>query len=101
MHDTDFSFQTGTAQQRLADYKAISDQVDAIEKALSEDLRPAFFEIFSYSVKGAYQMNLKFLMAQQNHETGSEESANKAKAANDSIKALTHRYNTQLDGKWN
>lgn len=101
LHDTDFSFQTGTAQQRLADYKAISDQVDAIEKALSEDLRPAFFEIFSYSVKGAYQMNLKFLMAQLNHETGSEESVNKAKAANDSIKALTHRYNTQLDGKWN
>lgn len=101
LHDTDFSFQTGTAQQRLADYKAISDRVDAIEKTLSEDLRPAFFEMVSYSVKGAYQMNLKFLMAQQNHETGSEESATQAQAANDSIMALTHRYNTQLDGKWN
>jgi hypothetical protein len=101
LHDTDFSFQTGTAQQRLADYKAISDKVDAIEKALPEDLRPAFFEILSYSVKGAYQMNLKFLMAQQNHETGSEEWARKSREANDSIMALTHQYNTQLNGKWN
>ena len=52
-------------------------------------------------MKGAYQMNRKFLMAQKNHETGSEEAAREATAAFDSIVALTHIYNTQLDGKWN
>ena len=101
LHDTDFSFGNGTAQQRLADYKAISDRVDVIQKTLPAEFRPAFFEMLGYSVKGAYQMNRKFLMAQKNHETGSEEAAREATAAFDSIVALTHIYNTQLDGKWN
>lgn len=101
LHDTDFSFETGTAQQRLADYKAISDRVDAIYRALPPTLQPAFFEMLGYSVKGAYQMNRKFLMAQRNHETGSEEAAQEALAAFDSINALTYEYNTLLDGKWN
>ena len=101
LHDTDFSFETGTAQQRLADYKAISDRVDAIQKRLPIVYRPAFFEMLGYSVKGAYQMNRKFLMAQRNHETGSEDAAQEARAAFDSINALTYEYNTQLGGKWN
>ena len=101
LHDTDFSFDNGTAQQRLADYKAISDRVDEIQKHLPADLRPTFFEMLGYSVKGAYQMNRKFLMTQRNHETGSEEYARESTAAFDSIQALTHEYNTQLDGKWN
>ena len=46
-------------------------------------------------------MNRKFLMTQRNHETGSEEYARESTAAFDSIQALTHEYNTQLDGKWN
>ena len=101
LHDTDFSFETGTAQQRLADYKAISDRVDAIQRRLPIVYRPAFFEMLGYSVKGAYQMNRKFLMAQRNHETGSEDAAQEARAAFDSINALTYEYNTQLGGKWN
>ena len=101
LHDTDFSFQTGSAQKRLADYQAISDRVHAIEQELPLALRPAFFEMLGYSVKSAYQMNRKFLMAQKNHETGSEDAAREAQTANDSIQTLLHRYNTQLDGKWN
>lgn len=101
LHDTDFSFQTGSAQKRLADYQMISDRAHAIEQELLLALRPAFFEMLGYSVKSAYQMNRKFLMAQKNHETGSGESAREAQVANDSIQTLLHRYNTQLDGKWN
>lgn len=101
LHDTDFSFQTGSAQKRLADYQMISDRAHAIEQELPLALRPAFFEMLGYSVKSAYQMNRKFLMAQKNHETGSGESAREAQVANDSIQTLLHRYNTQLDGKWN
>ena len=99
LHDSDFS--PAERSQRLADYQAISDAVDAIEKQLFPTLRPAFFEMLGYAVKGAYQMNRKFLMAQQNHETGSAEAARQSRAANDSIMKLTARYNTQLDGKWN
>ena len=101
LHDTNFSFATGEAQQRLKDYQAISDAVNAIEQSLPAEMRPAFFEMLGYSVQSAYQMNRKFLMAQLNHETGSMEAARESREANDSIQTLLHRYNTMLDGKWN
>lgn len=100
-HDTDFSFETGTAQRRLADYKAVSDLVDGIEKQLPKDFRPAFFEMLGYSVKSAYQINRKYLMAQRNHETGDAQAAREAVAAHDSIQTLVDEYNGLLGGKWN
>ena len=99
LHDSDLSPEELT--NRLTAYQTISDEVDAIEKALAVELRPAFFEMLGYAVKSAYQMNRKFLLAQRNHETGSQEMARESRAANDSLMALLHRYNTQLDGKWN
>jgi hypothetical protein len=63
--------------------------------------RPAFFELLGYSVKSAYQMNRKFLMAQRNHETGSADAAAEAREAFDSIQSLLTAYNSQLQGKWN
>jgi hypothetical protein len=106
---TDFSFKNyNDAQQRLADYKRISDIVDKISKELPESLRPAFFEMVAYPVKGSYQMNRKFLLAQLNSELVSENktsnanwAANQAKAAFDSINNMTSTYNTMLNGKWN
>ena len=99
LHDSNLT--QAERRQRLADYQAISDAVDAIEKQLPPTLRPSFFEMLGYPVMSAYQMNRKFLMAQQNHETGSAEAAQQSRAANDSILALMARYNTLLDGKWN
>ncbi|MCH5175791.1 MAG: glycosyl hydrolase 115 family protein [Prevotellaceae bacterium] len=109
LHDSDFSFGVGnadegtirSAQQRLNDYKAIADLTQSIENSLSESLRVPFFEMLGYSVKSAYQMNLKFLMAQFNHETGSADAARRATLANDSIATLISEYNSMLGGKWN
>lgn len=101
LHDTDFSFADGTAQHRLADYQRISNRVDEIERMLPATSRPAFFGLLGYSVKSAYQMNRKFLMAQRNHETGSAAAADEAREAFDSIQSLLTTYNTQLQGKWN
>ena len=101
LHDTDFSFADGTAQQRLTDYKRIAEQCKQIHQQLPADYQPAFFEMLSYAVNGAYQMNRKFLMAQRNHETGSQADADESRQAFDAINALTHTYNTLLDGKWN
>ena len=108
MHDSDFSFdspdgkgvETSPAGLRLAEYQNISDQVDVLERSLPADKRPAFFEMLGYSVKSAYQMNRKFLMAQRNHETGSQAAAKEAIEANDSLLTLLRHYNTMLDGKW-
>ena len=101
LHDSDFSFADGTAQRRLSDYQSISDRIDKIMAALPSTHRPALFEMLGYSVKSAHQMNRKFLMAQRNHETGSEAYAREARQANDSLMSLLNEYNHQLDGKWN
>ena len=101
LHDTHYSFSDGTAQRRLSDYKRIADECDAIREQLPESLRPAFFEVLEYSVKSAYQINRKFLMAQLNHETGLAVAAQEAKNAYNAIQQLVDQYNSQLDGKWN
>lgn len=101
LHDSDFSFADGTAQRRLEDYAAIANEMERISASLPEAYRPALFEMLGYSVKSAHQMNRKFLMAQRNHETGSGEAAEVARAANDSLMSLLHEYNHLLDGKWN
>ena len=101
LHDTDFSFADGSAQLRLNDYKRIAHQCEQIYRQLPEAYRPAFFEMLHYAVNGAYQMNRKFLMAQRNHETGSQADAEEARQAFEAINTLTHTYNTLLNGKWN
>lgn len=101
LHDTDFSFETGAAQLRLKTYKDIADECDALLRELPYRFRPSFFEMLGYSVKSAYQINRKFLMAQRNHETGDMKYAEEAISANDSIASLLEEYNNMLDGKWN
>jgi hypothetical protein len=100
-HDTDFSFQTGTAQKRLTDYQDICFAYDAIERELSAEQRLALFEMLGYAVHSACQMNRKFLYAQANHETGNAVYAELSRDANRQIERLRERYNSLLDGKWN
>jgi len=86
---TEFSFDNyADAQQRLADYQRISDEVESLS-----DGSAAFFEMVQFPIQAAYQMNRKFLMAQAGDELQME-------AAYDSINALNRRYNELLDGKW-
>ena len=100
LHDTDFSFQTGTAQKRLADYQDICFAYDDIERQLSPEQRTALFEMLGYAVHSAYQMNRKFLYAQRNHETGNTTFAEQSRNANQEIEQLRKRYNSLLNGKW-
>lgn len=98
---TDFSFIDGSAQKRLADYKRISRKVKDIEKNISPEYQPAFFEMVAFPVFASEQMNRKFLMAQLNHETGDEMAAIETRSAFDSIISLAAQYNELLNGKWN
>ena len=86
---TEFSFDNyDDAQQRLADYKRISDEAERLS-----DGSAAYYELVQFPIQAAYQMNRKFLMAQIGETKQME-------AAYDSINALNHRYNEQLNGKW-
>lgn len=81
---------------------------NALLQAMPAESRPAFFELLGYQAMASYQMNRKFLLAQlcrEKQAEGKTEEANwaatQSKMAYDSIASLNHRYNTQLDGKWN
>ena len=109
LRDTEFSFdeQDPSAQRRLWQYARIVDRAVKIEQSLPESVKPACFELLSYPVQGAYQMNRKFLMAQLNHELTAAGrhaeaawAAQEARDAYDAIAALNERYNSMLDGKW-
>ena len=93
LHDTDFSFETGTAQKRLLDYENICEAYDMIERNIEPEQRPALFEMLGYAVHSAYQMNRKFLYAQRNHETGSAVYAEMSSEAHREIEQLRVRYN--------
>ena len=101
LHDTDFSFETGTAQKRLVCYQDICNAYDAIEREVASNLRPALFEILGYAVHSAYQVNRKFLYAQANHETGKQEFARMSRDAHQEIQRLIDRYHQLFNGKWN
>jgi len=100
LHDSDFSFKTGTAQKRLCDYQDICDVVDRVEQSIKPELRASFFEMLGYAVHSACQMNRKFLYAQANHETGSQQYAKLSAEAYQAIETLRLKYNSLLDGKW-
>ena len=101
LHDTDFSFETGSAQKRLVCYQDICNAYDAIEREVDSNLRPALFEILGYAVHSAYQVNRKFLYAQANHETGKQEFARMSRDAHQEIQRLIDRYHQLFNGKWN
>lgn len=100
LHDTDFSLEDGSWQRRMDECQNVSDRTAALMNKLPEALRPAFFEMLDYSALSSYQMNRKFLLAQLNHATGSQEAKAGSLAAIDSLQTLLKQYNSQLDGKW-
>lgn len=100
LYDSDFSFETGSAQKRLQQYQDICFAYDTIEKTLSEELRPSLYEMLGYSTHSAYQMNRKFLYAQANHETGNLMYAAQSRDANETLQKLIDRYHSLYDGKW-
>jgi hypothetical protein len=109
LKDTEFSFSNySEAQKRLADYKKISDDVNAMLHKLPAEKYASFFELIAYPVMASYQMNRKFLMAQLNHELYAEGktaeanwAATQMEQAFDSIASLNNEYNSLLGGKWN
>lgn len=109
LKNTDYSFDNyNEAQQRLSDYRKISDICDSVMMDLPEEYKASFYEMIGYPVMASYQMNRKFLMAQYNMEQYDEGNfevsnwaAKESQTAYDSINVLTDKYNSLLDGKWN
>ena len=95
--------------QRIADYQAIAERVDALKSSIPADLQDAYFELIEYPVKCAYEMNVKTFRAAQSMELAKAgqrdaalEYAAEARQAYRLISDLTKKYNTGIaNGKWN
>lgn len=99
LHDLPWSREQ--ISERLSQYKALSDRVEALSSQIPDRLQDAYFQLLKYPMQGAYQLNLKLLQAQRARH--SEADWSDCTAAFDSIKALTQIYNQGYhnDGKWN
>lgn len=87
--------------ERVNDYESISSKVDALKKEVPETLLDAYFQLAEYPVKGATEMNKKFIYAQLARHNLMD--WNKSETAYDSIMTLTSIYNRGIgnNGKWN
>lgn len=83
-------------QERLSDYKQLSDGVEKLWNKVPEERKAAYFQLAKYPVQAAAQMNRKLLTAQlaRHGKAGWADSD----LAFDSIASLTKTYN---NGKWN
>lgn len=94
------------ADARLADFAAMADAA-ALEPAIPADRRDAFFELVAYPVAASAAANRRFFAAEAHdrlRDTDLPQALQRgaiARAADDSLRALTHRYNQAIaSGKW-
>ena len=85
--------------ERINEYKKIDVKVREISGTLPAEKRDAWFQLVEYPVLGAAAMNYKHLYGQLARHGKAEWS--KSDAAYDQIVALTQKYNSLADGKWN
>ncbi|MFI1743690.1 glycosyl hydrolase 115 family protein [Thalassobellus sediminis] len=105
--DTKFSFNNyNEVENRLKAYNSIAEKATNILDKLSPELKPAFYQLVYYPIKGADLMNKKMLTAHKNRmyaqqgRSKTNELAGLAKQYSDSLDLITNGYNTLLDGKW-
>jgi len=92
---------------RAAAWSHLQANEQAVAKTLPPQYASAFFELVGYPVECSAAMNNKFLSidlsyldAHQHNFASIPVDAAHAKAAYDTIQALTSRYNSLEDGKW-
>ncbi|PRD51342.1 glycosyl hydrolase 115 family protein [Sphingobacterium gobiense] len=86
-------------RHRLQSYRELSTAVSVIESVIPENKREAFFQLITYPIQGAAEMNQKMLYAQlaRHGKVDWKESHD----AFDRIVRLTDQYNALNGGKWN
>lgn len=102
-HITDLPWTAADIDRRLTGFKALADRAERWAKDVPDNRKEAYFEMIQYPVQASNEMNKKILYAQLARHALADSTAlwEKSDAAYDSIAALTRRYNSLLDGKWN
>ena len=99
----DLPWSTEEINERLEQFKKLSDRVEKLYATVPSNRKDAYFEMIQYPVQASNEMNKKMLDAQFARHTPSDSASlwKKSDAAYDSIVSLTRRFNSLLDGKWN
>lgn len=99
----DLPWSTEEINERLEQFKKLSDRVEKLYATVPSNRKDAYFEMIQYPVQASNEMNKKMLYAQFARHTPSDSASlwKKSDAAYDSIVSLTRRFNSLLDGKWN
>ncbi len=85
--------------QRISEYKALSDKVIKLSETIPDEKQDAWFQLIEYPVRGAAEMNFKHLYGQlARHGKINWEPSD---SAYEMIVALTEKYNSLAGGKWN
>ena len=96
------------AQQRLDQFAALTASANALYAQLPANLKPAFYEMILYPIRGSDWQNQKILLAERSRlwaaqgRAATTNLALAAQAAQDAILSETVFYNkTNAGGKWN
>lgn len=105
--DTEFSFTNyNEAEKRLAEYQRIGNKAEELLASISEEAKPALYQLLYYPVKGAALMNHMTIKGQfyRQYVRQQRAAANQLKAQvkcyHDSLEIITNEYNSLLNGKW-
>lgn len=95
---SDFPWSKNYIEQRISQYKTISDKVVNMSKSISPEKQSAWFQLVEYPVRASTEMNFKHLYGQlARHEIVDWSLCDNAY---DNIAKLTKKYNNLENGKW-
>src|SRR3990172_8589223 len=90
--------------RRIEYYKNLEKECDRIKDNLPQSLHNRYFQLIEYPIKGAAQMNYKFLYYQQaqliEDKKEREQLLKLSINAYDKIQSLTFTYNNNNNAKW-
>jgi hypothetical protein len=100
------SFTKEEIEERIKAYEKLVEKVNSLSSFIPKERKDAWFQLVEYPIKGAANMNFKFLYwnleAVANDVAQKEKYHSQASEAHGKIKELTEFYNTKMsNGKWN
>lgn len=95
----DLPWSKETVEGRINDYTKIENAVVELSKNIPGDRYDSWFQLIEYPVRAAAEMNKKMMYGQLARHGFNDWS--QSDAAYDTIVALTKRYNSLHQGKWN
>lgn len=95
---SDLPWSENYINQRIKEYKAISEKVQEISKNIPAAKQATWFQLVEYPVRGAAEMNFKHLYGQLARHGKADWAM--SDSAYEEILSLTEKYNSLSDGKW-